>query len=324
MCKEQCLEELTSADSEVLANNVPSDASVAAADSSIALSTKSSFCELSTPVVDLAHASQQAVLDWITSITPSEHDWMPPAAAARAAASNAPTAIDASIFTVDDVDEILTDTSDGSLVSELECFESDEAGAAMTDDAMSQRIDDAMRGLGRLEQVGINPRELPTIRALFVRWTIAQWEKPCANLTPGIAAAQIHSTRQDEIAQQVWTELEEEKVHGPVAVCALQEAVDGPHVATACNVDTQSMSRRTRTRGIEKRNAGRGAVPLGHIQGPGSCIVKSRGPSSTKVWVSYTPESDATAHMLAAAMSSNDEQNFMSDFSDDNYHHPHR
>ena len=73
-----------------------------------------------------------------------------------------------------------TETDDASSAAgeacspeDLECID----GAYLGEDLIETQVAEAMRRLARLEQVGINPKELPTIRALFVRWTIANWER---------------------------------------------------------------------------------------------------------------------------------------------------
>ena len=59
------------------------------------------------------------------------------------------------------------------------------ADVVVGEDEMQARVADAMRGLHRLHLMNIDPRELPTIHTLYVRWCIAQWalEGPAGRAT---------------------------------------------------------------------------------------------------------------------------------------------
>jgi len=159
-----------------------------------------------------------------------------------------------------------TETDDASSAAgeacspeDLECID----GAYLGEDLIETQVAEAMRRLARLEQVGINPKELPTIRALFVRWTIANWERNnfggCAaqRQAPEEAIAEDHAPMTHEAAQ---------------AVCNSDDSA--PTNNGHANPRRAALARRPRSRGIDKRK-GCANVPLGHIHGAGSCIVKA-------------------------------------------------
>jgi hypothetical protein len=81
-----------------------------------------------------------------------------------------------------DIDEDNLDVDDDSLQN------LGHACVVVSDDEMRVRVASAMRGLDRLQRINIDPHELPTIRALFVRWTISQWalEGPSCTRIPAM------------------------------------------------------------------------------------------------------------------------------------------
>ena len=176
------------------------------------------------------------------------------------------------------------------------------AGPHLSEEDMNAHVADAMRGLARLERVGINPQEMPTIRALFVRWTIANWEK---NQFGGVQ-------QQPQQQQQALEEPSCAPLHsrsGSAEECApmaLEAAHPAPtphndwDIATTSDASTTdghavaeaeapaiaarrtALTRRPRSRGIDKRK-GCVHVPLGHIRGSGSCIVKAAQHSEREI-----------------------------------------
>jgi len=81
-----------------------------------------------------------------------------------------------------DIDEDNLDVDDDSLQN------LGHACVVVSDDEMRVRVASAMRGLDRLQRMNIDPHELPTIHALFVRWTISQWalEGPSCTRIPAM------------------------------------------------------------------------------------------------------------------------------------------
>lgn len=135
---------------------------------------------------------------------------------------------------------------------------------APSEASMQAQVDEALRQLKRLERVGINPSELPTIRALFVRWTIFKWEH---SLQPDAANTDAsHSSASDHMADQPWTTTGE---------CDDESSLrDLPYRTLAC--PRGSIYKEKATRGIHKRRDSFSS--LGQIRGPGSCVVRaSRG-----------------------------------------------
>ncbi len=129
------------------------------------------------------------------------------------------------------------------------------SGMIVGEDEMQARVADAMRGLRRLEHTRVDPRELPTIRALFVRWSIMQWA-----LEGPMRGAQRPSMPQGD---------------------GLNEAIGGQTgigqslPASRCNKEQHSVSRQKRTRGDSERDRP-GYAQLGTMRGSGCCIVKAR------------------------------------------------
>lgn len=141
---------------------------------------------------------------------------------------------------------------------DIECID----GAHLSPELMQAQVTWAMRRLARLEQVGINPKELPTIRALFVRWTIANWERN------NFGCAAQRQVPEEETADE----------YAPVAYTAAQTVSNSDVSPTTNNGFANSrradLAHRPRSRGIDKRK-GCANAPLGHIRGAGSCIVKT-------------------------------------------------
>jgi len=176
------------------------------------------------------------------------------------------------------------------------------AGPHLSEEDMNAHVADAMRGLARLERVGINPQEMPTIRALFVRWTIANWEK---NQFGGVQQQPQH--QQQALEEPSCAPLH--SLSGSAEECApmaLEAAHPAPtphndwDIATTSDASTTdghavaeaeapaiaarrtALTRRPRSRGIDKRK-GCVHVPLGHIRGSGSCIVKAAQHSEREI-----------------------------------------
>ena len=77
-----------------------------------------------------------------------------------------------------DSDCELSDSSEGSFdAGDGDSDDLDNMGdvVVVSEEEMQARVADAIRGLDRLQRMNIDPRELPTIRTLYVRWSIAQW-----------------------------------------------------------------------------------------------------------------------------------------------------
>ena len=124
----------------------------------------------------------------------------------------------------------------------------------VSDDEMQARVASAMCGIDRLERMNIDPHELPTIRALFVRWTIFRWalEGPSCTRRP-----------------------------------AMQQQAPAGHSDTKHNLmagrcsgkDTNHVSHRKRARGdIDSCVAE--VAPLGCIRGPGCGVARARRTST--------------------------------------------
>lgn len=121
------------------------------------------------------------------------------------------------------------------------------------EDEMRARIADAMRGLHRLEHMNIDPRELPTIRALFVRWSITQWT--------------LEGTHG---AQRPWTPQGDGLNKAPVCQTGIG------HSLPASGKVQHSVSRQKRTRDDREWDESPECAQLGTIRGSGCCIVKAR------------------------------------------------
>jgi hypothetical protein len=146
----------------------------------------------------------------------------------------------------------------------LDAGEEDEqyAGVVVSEDEMQARVANAMRGLDRLQQMNMNPRELPTIRALFVRWTISQWALQGPTLTHSSTLPPGDSP-DGAVQEQVTVE------------AGLDQVATAHSVMAGSGRD--SVSRRKRAGGdsdIDSCVAEN--VLLGHIRGPGCCVVKAR------------------------------------------------
>lgn len=156
---------------------------------------------------------------------------------------------------------------------------------APTDASIQDYVAEALRQLKRLERAGIHPSELPTIRALFVRWTIAKWE---TSLLPGTADVNLDSTS-DRIAPQE---------------CDCESSSHGHPYRTHSLASLRGRTHKIKaTRGIHKRKD-HNSTPLGQIRGPGSCVVRTaRGTGYSAPTVRSDNEdssSDATLEPLDA------------------------
>jgi hypothetical protein len=122
-----------------------------------------------------------------------------------------------------------------------------EDGVFVSEDEMQARVADAMRGLDRLQQMNIDKRELPTIRALYVRWSIAQWalQGPKRTHSPAIPPSDSLDGQQQEAA---------EADLGQVATCTVRVG--------------------KRVRGESDSHVAE-ETQLGHIRGPGCRTVKA-------------------------------------------------
>ena len=137
------------------------------------------------------------------------------------------------------------------------------SGVDVGDDEMRARVDDATRGLHRLEQMEIDPRELPTIRALFVRWTIMQW----ALDGPTHDKAMIAQDVQGHFGQTATGHNLMASNYGKTAHSAMRGTPD--------NWSARSkVSLRKRTRGDSEWDTAEDAQ-LGHIRGPACSIAKA-------------------------------------------------
>ena len=141
------------------------------------------------------------------------------------------------------------------------------------DDEMQAHVSEALRGLRRLEEV-VAPSELPTVRALFIRWTIANWEHNISG--------HVRTTSESEEPTNAW-------IHD------LQPAYEATSHAAASR--RPHMPRRTRSRGINKHSSGN--IPLGHVHGPGSCVVKARSAGDRQI-ISLSRSYDPTSSMTGS------------------------
>jgi len=158
-----------------------------------------------------------------------------------------------------ETDDASSAAGEACSAEDLECID----GAYLSEDLIETQVAEAMRRLARLEQVGINPKELPTIRALFVRWTIANWER---NNFGGRA---VHRQAPEEASADEYPPMTREATQ---TVCNPDDSA--PASNGHANPRRAALARRPRSRGIDKRK-GCANVPLGHIRGAGSCIVKA-------------------------------------------------
>ena len=134
---------------------------------------------------------------------------------------------------------------------------------APTDASIHDYVAEALRQLRRLERAGIHPSELPTIRALFVRWTIAKWE---TSSLPGISDVNNLDSTSDRIASQLSNTPQE---------CVGESSSHGhPYRTHSLASSRGSTDKMKATRGIHKRKD-HNSTPLGQIRGPGSCVVRT-------------------------------------------------
>ena len=160
---------------------------------------------------------------------------------------------------------------------------------APSEASMQAQVSEALRQLERLERVGINPSELPTIRALFVRWTISKWEK---SLLPDAEQTDArHSSASDHMADQPWTTTGE---------CDGESSLSELPYATLA-YPRGSIYKDKVTRGIHKRRDS--LTSLGQIRGPGSCVVRaSRGKGYTcLLYTSPSPRDQRGSRMPSSA-----------------------
>ena len=147
-----------------------------------------------------------------------------------------------------DSDGELSDSSQGSFdAGDGDDLDDMEDGVVVSEDEMQARVADAMRGLERLQRMNIDARELPTIRALYVRWSIAQWALQGQKRThrSAIPPRDCPDGQQQEASE-----------------------ADLSHVAT-CAVRVGK-----RARGESDSHADE-ETQLGHIRGPGCRMVKA-------------------------------------------------
>jgi hypothetical protein len=147
-----------------------------------------------------------------------------------------------------DSDCELSDSSQGSFdAGDGDNLDDMEDGVFVSEDEMQARVADAMRGLDRLQRMNIDERELPTIRALYVRWSIAQWALQGQKRThsPAIPPSDSLDGQQQEVA---------EADIGKVATCAVRVG--------------------KRVRGESDSHVAE-ETQLGHIRGPGCRTVKA-------------------------------------------------
>ena len=136
------------------------------------------------------------------------------------------------------------------------------ADIVVREDEMQARVRDAMRGLERLEGMNIDARELPTVRALFVRWSIAQWA----------LVGQAHTAHSHATPQGRDVEMQRQAIDG------VDIEADGEQVATASTRVAACFGHAPH----DARKCARGDgvsrvfedMQLGHIRGPGCRVVK--------------------------------------------------
>jgi len=125
---------------------------------------------------------------------------------------------------VDSTQQLPDDSSEGSYDSGSSWADQAPSTDDISDSDIEEHVLEAMRRLERLESTGIDPRELPTVKALFVRWTIANWEQ---NLYwPQVQASAVealphHSSQEPE-------EVPLGFIRGPGS-CIVKECPDGQH-----------------------------------------------------------------------------------------------
>ena len=139
-----------------------------------------------------------------------------------------------------------------------------------SEEEMQTRVGDAMRGLERLQGMSIDPGELPTVRALYIRWSIAQWalQGPAHTSRRHATPQRLEAGRDGEGQRQATDAGDMESNGGQIAtsrISVASEAYFGHNLRDA----------RKRVRGdgvscvVED-------TPLGQIRGPGCRFVKAQ------------------------------------------------
>jgi hypothetical protein len=130
------------------------------------------------------------------------------------------------------------------------------ACVVVSEDEMQARVASAMCGLDRLKRMNIDPHELPTIRALFVRWTISRW-----------ALEGPSCTRRPAMQQQAPADVgHSDTNHSLMAGCCSGK-------------DTHQVSHRKRAGG-DIDSCVVEVASLGCIRGPGCGVAKARRTST--------------------------------------------
>ena len=168
-------------------------------------------------------------------------------------------------------------SSDSSDDGGLDADSDDDLGAdhegaivVVSEEEMQTRVGDAMRGLERLQGMSIDPGELPTVRALYIRWSIAQWalQGPAHTSRRHATPQRLEVGRDGEGQRQATDAGDMESNGGQIATSRISVAAEAYF-----GHNLRDARKRVRGDGVSCVVED---TPLGQIRGPGCRFVKAQ------------------------------------------------